>query len=58
MPKYDFQCNSCDIVQELLLNYSETDTIPPCSLCGESMKRVYTPPAISFKGQGFYKTGG
>jgi putative FmdB family regulatory protein len=58
MPKYDFQCNACNIVQELLLAITESDTVPPCTLCGADMKRVYTPPAIQFKGPGFYKTGG
>jgi putative FmdB family regulatory protein len=58
MPKYDFQCNACNIVQELLLAITETDTIPSCTLCGTEMKRVFTPPAILFKGAGFYKTGG
>lgn len=58
MPKYDFKCTACGIVQELLLTIVESSTIPPCTLCGQEMQRVYTPPAIQFKGPGFYKTGG
>jgi putative FmdB family regulatory protein len=56
MPKYDFKCNACGIVQELLLSVVESSTIPNCTLCDGPMVRVYTPPAISFKGPGFYKT--
>ena len=26
--------------------------------CGWEARRVYSPPAIKFKGTGFYKTGG
>jgi len=58
MPKYDFRCDSCNIVEELLFQIDKSDTIPPCSLCGANMRRLYAPPAIRFKGPGFYKTGG
>lgn len=27
-----------------------------CRICGLSMKRVYSPPAIHFKGKGFHNT--
>lgn len=53
MPLYDFKCNTCKEVIELREN------IPPaCKTCGEVMARVYSAPAIQFKGTGFYKTGG
>jgi predicted nucleic acid-binding Zn ribbon protein len=32
--------------------------MPNCTLCGAETTRVFTPPAIHFKGPGFYKTGG
>jgi putative FmdB family regulatory protein len=33
---------------------------PTCSApeCSESLKRVFSTPSISFKGRGFYSTGG
>ena len=58
MPKYDFKCNTCGIVQELLLTVDESASVPACSICGNFMTRIYTPPAVHFNGPGFYKTGG
>lgn len=53
MPLYDFKCNVCKEVKET------NENIPPaCTTCGEIMVRVYSAPAIQFKGTGFYKTGG
>lgn len=53
MPRYDFHCPECRIDLE-------TDTWDPYSHdpCGTPLQRVYTPPAIAFKGSGFYSTGG
>jgi putative FmdB family regulatory protein len=58
MPQYDFQCNACNVVQELILSVNESGTVPKCSLCEGVMRRVFTPPAVHFRGPGFYKTGG
>ena len=58
MPAYDFKCNYCNVVQEILVPVEASQTTPPCELCGEKTSRVWTPPAIHFKGPGFYKTGG
>src|SRR5438132_6827430 len=55
MPTYEYVCRSCghrfDIVQSM--------TEPPltvCPECGGELRKVFTPPAISFKGSGFYRT--
>lgn len=56
MPKYDYRCISCNIVQEVLLAIEESHIAPNCELCGGQTIRVYTPPAIHFAGPGFYKT--
>jgi putative FmdB family regulatory protein len=39
---------------------SEPEGNPTCSApeCSESLKRVFSTPSISFKGRGFYSTGG
>lgn len=37
MPKYDFQCNSCSNVQEVVCKIAELDSIQPvCSECGKT----------------------
>jgi len=58
MPKYDFKCIACGLVEEVTLSVEQSANAPACSKCGGETVRVYTPPAIQFKGPGFYKTGG
>lgn len=56
MPTYDYECPGEGIVKELQLPYNHDQ--PKCDTCGAPMTRVYTAPAIQFKGDGFYSTGG
>ena len=53
MPLYDFKCEYCNEVIEI----NEPDS-PPCGTCGNAMKRIWSAPAVQFKGSGFYSTGG
>lgn len=53
MPLYDFKCECCLEVTEI------NEPVPPaCSTCGNAMKRIWSAPAVQFKGSGFYSTGG
>lgn len=49
---FDFRCLACDEVVEL-----RTREPDPCA-CGGELRRVFSPPAVAFKGKGFYRTGG
>ena len=55
MPTYEYTCRDCghtfDIVQSM---WDEALTM--CPECGGSLRKVFAPPAISFKGSGFYAT--
>ena len=55
MPTYEYMCRDCghtfDIVQSM---WDESLTM--CPECGGSLRKVFAPPAISFKGSGFYAT--
>jgi len=53
MPLYDFKCNYCKEVIEI-----NDPTPPSCSTCGNPMMRIWSAPAVQFKGSGFYSTGG
>jgi putative FmdB family regulatory protein len=53
MPLFDFKCEYCNEVIEI----NEPDS-PPCGTCGNTMLRIWSAPAIQFKGSGFYSTGG
>ncbi len=55
MPLYEYECQSCGERVEIIQKMSD----PPyehCPKCGGSMKKLFSAPAIQFKGSGFYKT--
>lgn len=52
MPKYDFACIYCDTSVELQISV-DSAARPECSVCGNPMAKVYTPPTIHFKGGGW-----
>lgn len=58
MPKYEFQCKSCQCMIELMLPVDERDNVQLCEECGHSMVRLLSTPAIRFIGGGFYSNGG
>jgi len=55
MPTYEYTCRDCghtfEIVQSML-----DETLTMCPECGGSLRKVFAPPAISFRGSGFYAT--
>ena len=54
MPIYDYQCDSCNDVQEVQHKMSESgpDT---CAACGKGpMKKILSAPAFMLKGGGWY----
>ena len=55
MPLYEYQCTKCGQRVEIIQKISD----PPyshCPKCGSDMKKLFSSPAIQFKGSGFYKT--
>ena len=58
MPTFDFQCQKCDAVFEFSRPFGSSEH-PACPTCGtEETEKLIAPPAIHFKGSGFYKTDG
>jgi putative FmdB family regulatory protein len=55
MPTYEYRCRDCghsfDIVQKM-----SDEPLTHCPECGGTLRKVFAPPAISFKGSGFYAT--
>jgi putative FmdB family regulatory protein len=55
MPTYEYRCRSCghtfDVVQPM-----SDESLSVCPVCGGELRKVFAPPAISFKGSGFYAT--
>lgn len=55
MPIYVFECNDCGERVELLM--SVNDPAPEkCESCGGSLRKIFLPVGIVFKGSGFYAT--
>jgi len=58
MPKYEYTCMNCDTTIEIDRSIHATEEVPICENCGYKMNRSYSTFGITFKGGGFYKTGG
>ena len=56
MPIYQYKCEKCDKEFELKKSFDDDSNHVTCPKCGKSAKRVFIPPAIIFKGSGFYVT--
>ena len=56
MPIYEYVCQDCGNEFERIQTWSDTST-PTCSACASSnVVRLMSPPAIHFKGSGWYVT--
>jgi len=56
MPLYEYECEACQKRFEKIQKYSDA---PPdvCPHCGKGpIKKLFSSPAIQFKGSGFYIT--
>ncbi len=56
MPQYTFRCEVCGAVFERRLSFSQSLDEVVCPQGHTQVVRVYRPPAIVFKGSGFYIT--
>lgn len=55
MPIYEYECQQCSERHEIIQRFSEAP-LTHCPKCGGGMKKLFSSPAIQFKGSGFYKT--
>jgi putative FmdB family regulatory protein len=56
MPIYTYRCESCGVQFERNQKFSDAQ-LTRCPECGKkSLRKVYTPVGIVFKGSGFYST--
>lgn len=55
MPKYEYACKSCGERLEVMQSFTD-DPLTECPACGGPLRKVFSVPAITFKGSGFYKT--
>jgi putative FmdB family regulatory protein len=55
VPTYEYVCRDCGHRFEIVQSMWD-DPLTMCPECGGSLRKVFAPPAISFKGSGFYTT--
>ena len=56
MPLYEYECEACGRRFELIRKFADPP-VEVCTLCGKGpVNRLFSSPAIQFKGSGFYIT--
>ena len=55
MPLYEYQCQACGRRFELIRKFSDPP-LDKCPHCGGAVSKLFSSPAIQFKGSGFYIT--
>ncbi len=55
MPKYEYACKSCGEHIEVVQSFADAP-LTECPACGGPLRKVFSAPAIAFKGSGFYRT--
>ena len=54
MPTYDYECKECGHRFEAY--HSASELLEQCERCQGKVRKLFSPPAIIFKGSGFYTT--
>ena len=55
VPTYEYECTACGQHIEVFQRISE-EALTTCGVCGGSLRKVFHPAGIVFKGSGFYAT--
>ena len=55
MPIYEYSCKKCGKTIEVIQKFSDPP-ISVCPTCGGAVRKLFSSPAIQFKGSGFYIT--
>jgi len=55
MPLYEYACNSCGAHTEVMQKVG-APPLAACPSCGGPVQKVLAPPALQFKGSGWYVT--
>ena len=55
MPLYEYECDGCGRRFELIRKFSDAP-VTNCPTCNGSVRKLFSSPAIQFKGTGWYVT--
>lgn len=55
MPTYQYRCQSCDGLLEVVQSFTD-DALTVCPECNGALRKVFNSVGVVFKGSGFYRT--
>lgn len=55
MPLYEYKCDACGHAFEKIVKFSDPP-LDACPKCGGAVQKLFSSPAIKFKGSGWYIT--
>jgi putative FmdB family regulatory protein len=55
MPTYQYRCTACGHDLEAVQKFTDV-ALTECPNCGGSLRKVFNPVGVVFKGSGFYRT--
>ena len=55
MPLYEYECENCGHRFEVIQKFSDTPLLE-CTKCKGTLRKLFSSPAIQFKGSGWYIT--
>jgi putative FmdB family regulatory protein len=55
MPIYEYACTACGERTEARQSFTDLP-LDTCPICGGSLRKLYSPVGVVFKGSGFYST--
>ena len=55
MPLYEYRCESCEHQFEVIQKFSDAPLLE-CTKCQGTLRKLFSSPAIQFKGSGWYIT--
>ena len=55
MPLYEYRCKKCQHTFEKIQKFSDAP-VKKCPKCGGPVEQLLSPPAVQFKGSGWYVT--
>jgi len=55
MPTYEYRCQACGEHLEVVQSFQD-EPLTECPKCGGTLRKVFSPVGVVFKGSGFYRT--
>ena len=49
MPKYDYKCKMCGLVEEAIVPSYKSRKVVRCTRCDDKMERLFSPKGTSFQ---------